>query len=166
MKGLRRISFVGTCVCIAFLTACAKKDSAASDTTLGSATTGDSASAPVTAPPINLADVAGTWNLRSVPTTGDTTPTLSVLKATNSTSGWTITFPGRGPVAEHVTVSGDSIILESDPYQSVRRKGVRVKTTGVLRLQGGNIVGQNTAHYSVKSADSVLVLNTTGTRAK
>jgi hypothetical protein len=69
-------------------------------------------------------------------------------------------------VAEHVTVAGDSVVVESDPYPSVMRKGVTVKTTGVFRLQDGNLVGQNTAHYSVKTADSVLVLNTTGTRVK
>jgi hypothetical protein len=48
----------------------------------------------------------------------------------------------------------------------VRRKGVQVTTTGGLRLQNGNLVGTNTAHYKVKTADSVLVLNTTATRAK
>jgi hypothetical protein len=91
---------------------------------------------------------------------------LSVLDAKSTPSGWTITFPGRKAVAEHVTVAGDSVVLESDPYPSVMRNGVTVHTTGVFRLQGGNLVGQNTAHYSVKTADSVLVLNTTGTRAK
>jgi hypothetical protein len=89
-----------------------------------------------------------------------------VLTATANTSGWTITFPGRKPIAERITVGGDSIIAEAGPYPSVRRKGVTVTTNGVLRLQGGNLVGTNTAHYKVKTADSVLTLNTTGTRAK
>ena len=165
MIGIYRFPHVAFCVCAALLTSCAKKDNAATDTTAAMATD-TAAPAPVAPTPINLADVAGKWNLRSVPTSGDTTPTLSVLDAKNTASGWTITFPGRKPVAEHVTVSGDSIVLVTDPYQSVRRKGVQVMTTGVLRIQDGNIVGQNTAHYSVKTADSVLVLNTTGTRAK
>lgn len=105
--------------------------------------------------------------MRSVPTTGtDTTPTTFVLTATGNTSGWTITFPGRKPIAEKVTVAGDSLIVEAGPYPSVRRKGVTVTTNGVLRLQGGSLVGSNTAHYKVKTADSVLTLNTTGTRAK
>jgi hypothetical protein len=43
---------------------------------------------------------------------------------------------------------------------------VTVTTNGVFRLQNGNLVGTNTAHYNVKTADSVLVLTTTGTRAK
>ena len=153
----------GAFVCAAMVTACAKKDNATADTV---ATTADTAAAAPAPAPITLADVAGKWNLRTVPTGGDTTVVTSVLDAKSTTSGWTITFPGRKPVAEHVTLAGDSLILESDPYPSVLRKGVTVHTTGVLRLRDGNLVGQNTAHYSVKTADSVLVLNTTGTRAK
>lgn len=116
---------------------------------------------------MNLADVAGRWNVRAVPTSGtDTTPTNSVITATSNTSGWTITFPGRAPIPIRVSVDGDSIMTETGPYPSVRRKGVQVTTNGVMRLQGGNLVGTSTAHFQVKTADSVLVLNTTGTRAK
>jgi hypothetical protein len=65
-----------------------------------------------------------------------------------------------------VTVDGDSIMDVAGPYSSVLRKGVQVTTNGVMRLQNGSLVGSNTAHYNVKTADSVLTLNTTGTRAK
>jgi hypothetical protein len=65
-----------------------------------------------------------------------------------------------------VASSGDSIVLTAAPYASVRRKGVQVSTVGVLRLQNGDLVGPTTAHYKTKSADSVLTLNVTGTRAK
>ncbi|HUQ98741.1 MAG TPA: hypothetical protein VM166_04745 [Gemmatimonadaceae bacterium] len=165
MIPIHRFPRIACCVCAALLTACAKKDNAATDTTV--ATTTDSAPAPAPAPAaINLADIAGKWDLSSVPTTGPATAVKSVLDAKNTTAGWTITFPGRKPVAERVTVAGDSVITESDPYQSVLRKGVQVWTRGVFRLQNGNLVGQTTAHYSVKTADSVLVLNTTATRAK
>jgi hypothetical protein len=120
-----------------------------------------------TAPaPINLADVAGTWNMRAVPTTGDTTATTYVLTATSNTSGWTITFPGRAPIPVRVAVDGDSVILEAGPFASVRRKGVQVSTNSVARFQGGSLTGTTTAHYNVKTADSVLTLNTSGTRAQ
>ena len=120
-----------------------------------------------TAPtPVNLADVAGKWNVRAVPTSGpDTTPTNSVITATATTSGWTITFPGRAPIPMKVSVDADSIMTEAGPYPSVRRKGVQVSTNGVMRLQGGSLVGNTTAHFKVKTPDSVLVLSTTGTRA-
>jgi hypothetical protein len=166
MQTLHRSTSIALCLCAAVLSGCAKKDNAAVDTTgamASSSTTTTAAPAPA---PINLADVAGKWNMRSVPTTGDTSATTFVLTATANTSGWTITFPGRKPIAEKVTVDGDSIIVAAGPYTSVRRKGVMVTTNGVMRLQGGSLVGSTTAHYKVKTADSVLVLTTTGTKAQ
>ena len=165
MPTLQRTTSIALCLCAAVLTSCAKKDNAAVDTSsmaVSSTTTTTTAPAPV-----NLADVAGKWNVRAVPASGpDTTPTNSVITATATTSGWTITFPGRPAIPMRVTVDGDSITTDVGPYQSVRRKGVQVTTNGVMRLQGGNLVGTTTAHFKVKTPDSVLVLNTTGTRAQ
>jgi hypothetical protein len=161
-----RTTRIAICCSAAVLVACAKKDNAAIDTTASS-----SASSTTTAPapgpaPVNLADFAGKWDVRSVPVSGDTTPTTYVLTATSGTTGWTIKFPGRAPVAARITVAGDSVEIDAGPYLSVRRKGVTVTTNGGLRVKNGSLVGTNTAHYKVKTADSVLVLNTTGTRAK
>jgi len=166
MLTLQRSTGIALCICGAVLAGCAKKDNGAVDTTaMASSSTTSTAPAPAPAP-INLADVAGKWNVRAVPAAGtDTTPTNSVITATSTTSGWTITFPGRKPVPMKVSVDGDSIMTEAGPYQSVRRKGVQVTTNSVMRLQGGNLVGQTTAHFKVKTPDSVLVLTTTGTRA-
>lgn len=121
---------------------------------------------PAPAPALNLASVAGTWNLVSRPASGsDTTSTRTTLNAKADTTGWTMVLGKNKPVALHVRVSGDSIIESSDAYPSVRRKGQTVKTTSVFRLQGGKLAGTTTAHYAVKTADSVLVLNTEGTKA-
>jgi hypothetical protein len=65
-----------------------------------------------------------------------------------------------------VTVDGDSIMTNAGPYPSVRRKGVQVTTNSVMRLQGGSLVGNTTAHFKVKTPDSVMVLNTMGTKAQ
>jgi hypothetical protein len=162
MLTLQRSTSIAVCLCAAVLSGCAKKDNAAVDTTAMASST-EVTTAPA---PINLADVAGKWNMSAVPTTGDATPTNSVIVATGNTSGWTITFPSGKPIPIRVRVDGDSIITEAGPYASVRRKGVQVTTNGVMRLQGGNLVGTTTAHYKVKTADSVLVLNTTATRAQ
>ena len=167
MFTLHRTTRIAACCCAAVLAGCAKKDNAAVDTTTAMASSTTSSTTATTGPaPINLADVAGKWDMRSVPVTGDTTATTYVLTATSNTSGWTITFPGRKPIPAKVSVAGDSIIIDAGPFPSVRRKGVQVVTNGVARLQGGSLVGSNTAHYRVKTADSVLVLTTTGTRAK
>ncbi|HEX3533680.1 MAG TPA: hypothetical protein VH209_11690 [Steroidobacteraceae bacterium] len=169
MFTLQRTTRIAICCSAAVLTACAKKDNAAIDTTASSSasTTTATTMAPAPAPaPVNLADFAGKWDVRSVPVSGDTTPTNYVLTATSTTSGWSIKFPGRAAIPAKVTVAGDSVEIDAGPYQSVRRKGVTVTTNGGLRVQNGSLVGSTTAHYKVKTADSVLVLNSTGTRAK
>ena len=167
MFTLQRTTRIAICCSAAVLAACAKKDNAAIDTTASSTASTTTTAATTTAPaPVNLADFAGKWNVRSVPATGDTTPTTYVLTATSSTTGWTIKFPGRAAIPATVIVAGDSVEIDAGPYPSVRRKGVQVTTNGGLRVQNGQLVGTNTAHYKVKTADSVLVLNSTGTRAK
>jgi hypothetical protein len=166
MFTLQRSTSIAVCLCAAVLAGCAKKDNAAVDTSAASSTATTTAPAPAPAP-LNLADVAGKWDMRSVPTSGkDTSATTYVLTATSTTSGWTLTFPGRKAIPATVTVNGDSITIDAGPYASVRRKGVQVTTHSVNRLQNGSIVGSTTAHYKVKTADSVLTLTNTGTRAK
>jgi hypothetical protein len=159
-----RTTRIALCCCAAVLAGCAKKDDAAVDTTASTTTT---TTAPAPPAPINLADVAGKWDVRAVPTTGDTTPNTYVLTALATPTGWTLTFPGRAtPVPVNITADGDSLIYSAGPYSSVRRRGVQVTTNGAMRLQGGNLVGTTTAHYKVKTPDSVLTLTLTGTRSK
>ncbi|MDP9204789.1 MAG: hypothetical protein M3P12_04915 [Gemmatimonadota bacterium] len=172
MPTLQRSTSIAICLCAAVLAGCAKKDEAAVDTLsmMASSTTTNTMPAntmPAAAGSVNLADVAGKWNMRSVPTSGtDTSATTYVLTATGNTSGWTIKFPGRAAVPAKVRVDGDSIMIDAGPYPSVRRKGVQVLTNTVSRLQGGSLVGTTSAHYKVKTADSVLTLTNTGTRAQ
>ena|SRR5437764_1341114 len=166
MSTLHRTTRIALCSCAAVLAGCAKKENAAIDTSSAMASSTASTTSTSTAGTVNLADVAGKWNMKAVPMSGDTTPTTYVLTATSNTDGWTITFPGRAPIPTKVTVDGDSIMLSAGPYPSVRRKGVQVTTFSVARLQSGRLNGSTTAHYRVKSADSVLVLKTSGDRAK
>lgn len=167
MKKRTSAAKISMLLSLPLLAACAKKDSdaAAGTDTLSASST---ASTPVAAAPaMSLDSVAGKWNFTSTPTTGaNKSATKYVLTATNNTSGWTLTFPNRPPVPAQVTVNGDSIEIGAGPYESVRRKGVQVTTNGYMRLENGKLVGSTTAHYAVKTADSVLVLTTEGTRAK
>jgi hypothetical protein len=157
---MRRLTLFYCCTGLA-LVGCAKADdqAATTDTAAG-------AVAATTAPAaITLADVAGRWTVRAVPETGDTTAIVSQLNAGADTTGWTITLPNRPPVVTHVLlVSGDSIVTETDPYQSVRRKGTQVKTHSVFRLRDGKLIGNTVAHYTTTGADSVLRLRTEATR--
>jgi hypothetical protein len=95
----------------------------------------------------------------------DSTLLTFVFNATGDPSTWAFNFPGRPPVPVRVTMDGDSIMTAAGPYESLLRKGVQVSTNGVLRLQGGKLVGATTAHYTTSGADSVLQLRSEGTRA-
>jgi hypothetical protein len=164
MEGAMMRRFVCACCTAVLVLSCAKSDDATvTDTAAGTA----AATAPTPAA-LNLADLAGKWNMRSVPESGaDTTPTTYVLTATGDTSGWTIAFPNRrAPVPVHVmSVAGDSVVFHAGPFESVRRRGVQVTTESVARLRDGRIVGTTVAHYRTTGADSVLRLRTEGTKA-
>lgn len=113
---------------------------------------------------ISLADVAGTWDMRSVPETGpDTTATLAQIQVT--ADGWTLLLTDRDPVEAAATPSADSIIVEAGPYESVRRPGTMVRTHSVYRLEGDRLMGTIVAHYETSDTDSVLRLYSEGTRA-
>ena len=117
------------------------------------------------APSIDVASLAGTWNLAGT-IAGDTNVVVTgMITATADPSMWTITLKDRPPMPLSVTVSGDSLLTASGPYESVLRKGVQVTTNGVLHLVNGQLVGPNWAHYSVTTADSVVQLQMTATKA-
>jgi len=151
--------FLALLCCAAVATGCSKSEQPpAQDTT-----------AVVTPPPpapIALADVAGTWTVRSMAEGSDSVLVTTTMVATADTAGWSITFPGRAkPVPSRVVeVAGDSVTTETGPYESVLRKGVRVTTHSVMRLKDGKLIGTTVAHYSTTGADSVLRLHTEGTR--
>lgn len=157
---MRRLTFACFCTGLA-LVGCAKSDDAAAttDTAAGGVAT---TAAPA---PISLADVAGRWTVRAVPESGDTSAVISQLNASADTTGWTMTLPGRPPVSTRVVlVSGDSIVTENGPYESVLRKGVQVRTRSVMRLRDGKLIGNTVARYTTTGADSVLRLRTEATR--
>jgi hypothetical protein len=143
------------------LAACAKKEQPPVDTAAAAAP----APAPAPAPAVTLADFAGRWNMVTRPESGpDTAVTKVVMVGTADTSGWVMELPSNVKVKHHVTLSGDSIILKSEPYASMRRKGKTVWTEGAYRLQNGKLVGTTVAHYMKSGADSVLRLTAEGTR--
>jgi len=114
--------------------------------------------------PINLASLAGMWSFKVTPMTSDSVLLTYTLNATADTTGWTLTFPGRPAIPLHITASGDSVVAVSPQYESVLRKGVKVWTTSVMRVAGDTINLATTAHYDVKTADSVASLRGKGTK--
>lgn len=164
---MRFTPFSVLCLSIA-AAACAKSGDKVADSSAGTVARTDSttAMAPAPAKTIALSDLAGSWHIVSRPVDGkDTTSTTVTLNAKADTAGWTMVAGKNKPIPLHVMVSGDSIVETSDPYPSIRRKGVTVKTVGTLRMKDGKLVGTTVAHYNVKTADSVLILHTEATKA-
>ncbi|MGH7582816.1 MAG: hypothetical protein ACREL5_06280 [Gemmatimonadales bacterium] len=122
------------------------------------------AAEPAAPAPISMADLTGTWDVKSTAQGSDSALVTYTLTATADTTGWTVTFPGRKPMAVRVMASGDSITIDAAPFQSMLRKGVKVTTHSVARLVGGQLVGTTVAHYQTKSADSVATRTLTGTK--
>jgi hypothetical protein len=139
------------------LAGCAKKDA-----------TPAADSSAMMAPPaatMNLANMAGTWNMQVMPQDRDTVLLNYVITATGTTEGWTLTFPGRDPIPLRVThVGGDSMVTEAGPYESALRAGVQVTTKTVNRMEGGTLVGTTEARYT-SGPDTLLLLRQRGTKA-
>jgi hypothetical protein len=102
--------------------------------------------------------------MRTMPEDADTTLITWELTAKSDSSGWVSNFPKRKPVPVRVVASGDSLMTESGPYESVLRKGIQVTTNSVMRLQDGKLVGTTVAHYKTTGADTVRRLRFEGTR--
>ena len=152
---------LGLLCCALVLVACEKpKEQPAADTAAMAAPA--PAPEPAAPAPISLADVAGKWTMRTMPADADTT--LLTYELAVGPDGWVYNFPKRKPIKATVTASGDSIVADAGPYESVLRKGVQVTTHGVLRLVDGKLVGTVAAHYATGGADTVRMLRVEGTK--
>ncbi len=103
---------------------------------------------------ISLADIAGTWDGTVTAAGSDTVLTLVVLTATDGATGWTMkvanaqtpTVWSEAPIRS-VAAEGDSVVVESAPFQSVLRPGQEVTTHAVYRLENGTLMGTIQATY-------------------
>ncbi len=154
---------IGICCCAVVLLACGKtKDNSAMDQAAQSTDSATVAPAPAAPAAISLADVKGKWKMKTTAEGSDSTMVEYTLDAADA--GWTLNFPKRPPVPTKASADGDSIVADAGPFESVLRKGVKVTTHSVFRLQDGKLVGTTVAHYATKGADSVRNLRSEGTR--
>ncbi len=98
---------------------------------------------------IKLADVAGTWDSKTMGPK-DSVIATTVLKATADGKGWTMTFPTGAPVALRVVSSaGDSVVTEAGPFPSYVRPGQTVtQLHSVSHYKGNEMWGTSVAQYS------------------
>ena len=152
---------VRNCCLVILVMGCGKTADQPEDAVVGEAPAVEDA--PAT---LSLADLAGTWNVRST-VEGDESKVVTYdIVATADQSGWSLKFPDREAIPVRVVaVEGDSVVTESGPFESQLRKGVQVSTVVVNRLKDGKLVGRTTARYQTSGADSVTHLSFEGTRA-
>ena len=113
---------------------------------------------------IKLADVAGTWDSKTVLGPKDSVVVTSVLTATADGKGWTIKLANRDPIPVRVVaVGGDSVVMEAGPYESILRPGQMVTTHTVGHYKGDAMTGTIEARYA---SGDVLRGKTTATRRK
>ena len=131
-------------------------------TEMGDAETNAASSA---SPSATLERFAGTWVVHARNEARDSLPTHT-LTATADPGGWSVTFPDRPVIpARVVEASGDLVVIETEPYESVLRPGVRVRVLFVHRLVGDRITGRLWANYDVAGAAAILRGTTDGARA-
>lgn len=125
----------------------------------------DSAAATLTAEVPTMADYAGTWAmLATLEGVADQVP--STLSGTADATTWTLSLQDRPNVPVHVMVVGDSLIGESDPYESVLRKGVMVTVRTASALTSPNTMqGSMIATYTTPTGEEKVKGTTTATRA-
>ena len=147
---MRRRLMLGCAMLLAV--ACTSRTEAPADTAaVGAADTGMAMAAAT----VSLADLAGTWDGRSME--GDSVVATWRMVATADTTGWTLTFPEGQPIPVHVVaVAGDSVVTEFGPFESpVTKRQVRVR--GVGRMQGRDRQSGTYEARPVAAPDSVTL---------
>jgi hypothetical protein len=118
---------------------------------LAAAATAARAQNPYPTPPAagKQADVAGTWEGKTMVGPKDSVITTWTLAIGSGGKGSTITFPNRAPVAARVLASGgDSVVWEAGPYPSITRPGVMVTIHTVAHFKGDHMTGATDAKFA------------------
>jgi hypothetical protein len=126
----------------------------------GTAATAEAAAGPEEA----LARFAGRWRVSARDEAGGELPG-HVVTATADTTGWSITFSDRPAIPLRIVdASGDLVVTQTDPYESVIRPGVRTTVLFVTRVSGDSTRGRLIAMYDVSGSNAILRGTTQGTR--
>lgn len=104
---------------------------------------------------VTVTDFAGTWQTMAM-LEGTPDPVPTTMTGSADGSEWMMMLEGRDPVALTASISGDSLILVSDTYESVLRDGVTVSTRTAGVLRDGQIVGKMIATYQTPEGEEVV----------
>ena len=143
--------------CAALLAGCTTKEAPPAS---------DSLAADSAASRMSLESVAGVWNVNVMPVDRDTVVTTYIINTTD-TAEWIFAFPNGKPVPMRPTgIEGDTILSETDWFDSSVRPGLKTRTEGRTWLQDGKLMGKIVAHYQTTGPDTVRLFRTEGTRTQ
>ncbi|MES2306776.1 MAG: hypothetical protein V4558_14835 [Gemmatimonadota bacterium] len=154
---MRRLAVV---LSATLLIACAKKEPEPAPAPPAA----EPAAPPPAPPPVDLNAVAGTWDMKTMSATSDSALVNYTVVASADTAGWMLNLPKRKPMKLSIMVMGDSVMSTGPEYESVLRKGVKVRTNSTFHFVGDKVTGTTVAHYNIKGADSLVNLRVEGTR--
>ena len=102
----------------------------------------------------SMADFAGTWQATSM-LEGAADPVMSTLEVSDDGTQWVMMFEGRDPVGITPSMSGDSLIMVTDSYESVLRDGVMVSVrTATVMEDENHMVGKMVATYTTPDGET------------
>jgi hypothetical protein len=146
--------FTAALAVVSLLVACGPRDDAAPE----------SAGQPAETAAPSIAGLAGTWE-QTATLEGTPDPVPSTLHAADS-NRWSMDLEGRPGIPLHVSIVGDSVISQSEEYESVLRPGVMVTVRTASVLQDGMLVGNLVATYRTEGGEQVVHGTTRATRIR
>jgi len=111
-----------------------------------------------------LADFAGTWE-NVVTLEGVADPVTSQTVGSPDGTTWQLILEGRDPIPVQASIQGDSLVSETEPYESILRPGVTTEVRTAAVREGDVMVGTVRVTYRLESGEEQVVRGTMrGTR--
>lgn len=112
-----------------------------------------------------LADFAGTWE-NTANLEGVDDAVRSTMTGTAAGDDWSLTLEGRPGIPMQVSIVGDSLVAQSEEYESILRPGVMVSVRSASVLHDDMLMGNMTATYRTPAGEQVVPGTITGRRVQ
>jgi hypothetical protein len=111
-----------------------------------------------------LADFAGTWdNVVTLEETEEPVQSQTVVEPDGT--GWTMLLEGRDPITLTATIQGDSVITESDSFESILRPGVTTRVRTAAVMDDATMTGNVVVTYEEEGAEAQVLGTLRATRS-
>jgi hypothetical protein len=117
------------------------------------------------AAPSPMAQFAGTWS-HVVMLEGVDEPVPSMMSGSATGDDWTMSLRDRENVPVQAHIKGDSLIGQSEEYESILRPGVMVNVRTASVLRDGELVGNVVATYRTANGEQQVRGSIRGTRVQ